>query len=164
METPPFGMSLLYCITYAEVNNIRAYRVSGNSKPKKETAPVMIRTFLMGFMAIILLSLGQTSLKVGLNQIGGFSLTLGISGFLKLLETPWIIAGFACYGLSSILWLDVLSKLEYSLAFPMIGLTYVFTLLIGRFFFQEIFGWWRVLGVGLIVFGILCLVRSSTAG
>jgi len=157
-------MSLLYWITYSEVNNIRAYKVSGNSKPQKEAAPVMTRTVLIGLVAIIFLSFGQTSLKVGLNQIGGFSLTLGISGFLKLLETPWIIAGFACYGLSSILWLDVLSKLEYSLAFPMIGLTYVFTLLIGRFFFQEIFGWWRVLGVGSIVFGIFCLVRSGSGG
>jgi drug/metabolite transporter (DMT)-like permease len=124
----------------------------------------MIRTFLLGLVSIVFLSFGQTSLKVGLNHIGGFSLDCGMSDFLKLLTTPWIIVGFACYGLSSILWMDVLSKLDFSLAFPMVGLTYVFTLIIGRFFFQEIFGWERILGVGFILFGIFCLVRSGASG
>ena len=95
----------------------------------------MIGTFLLGLVAIMLLSAGQTALKAGLNAIGGVSLADGSMGFLKLFQTPWVIVGFACYGLSSILWLDVLSKLDFSLAFPMVGLTYVFTLLIGRFFF-----------------------------
>jgi drug/metabolite transporter (DMT)-like permease len=122
---------------------------------------MMIRTALLGLVAIVLVSFGQTSIKFGLNTIGGFSLAGGLSSFLKLLNTPWIIVGFASYLLSSILWMDVLSKLDFSLAFPMVGSTYVFTLLIGRFFFQESFGWERILGVGLILFGLFWLVRSS---
>lgn len=124
----------------------------------------MISTFLLGLVAIMLLSAGQTSLKFGLNAIDGVSLADGLSGILKLFQTPWIIVGFACYGLSSILWLDVLSKLDFSLAFPMVGLTYVFTLLIGRFFFGEIFGWERILGVALILGGVFFLVRSGASG
>ncbi len=124
----------------------------------------MIGTFLLGLVAIMLLSAGQTSLKFGLNAIDGVSLSQGLAGFFKLFQTPWIIVGFACYGLSSILWLDVLSKLDFSLAFPMVGLTYVFTLLIGRFFFGEAVGWERMLGVGLIVFGIFFLIRSGSSG
>lgn len=118
-------------------------------------------TFVMGLIAIILLSAGQASIKVGLNSIGGVSLAEGVGSFLKLLQTPWVIVGFLCYGLSSILWLDVLSKLDYSLAFPLVGLTYVFTLLIGRFFFGEIVGWERVLGVALILSGVFFLARSG---
>ena len=124
----------------------------------------MIGTFLLGLVAIMLLSAGQTSLKFGLNAIDGVSLSQGLAGFFKLFQTPWIIVGFACYGLSSILWLDVLSKLDFSLAFPMVGLTYVFTLLIGRFFFGETVGWERMLGVGFIVFGIFFLIRSGSSG
>jgi len=122
----------------------------------------MTRTISLGFFAILLLSCGQTSIKLGLNSIGGFNLTAGLSGFLNLLNTPWIILGFVCYMLSSILWMDVLSRLDFSLAFPMVGLTYVFTLVIGRIFFQENIGWERVLGVALILFGIFWLVRSSS--
>lgn len=101
-------------------------------------------------------------MKAGLNAIGGVSLADGPVGFLKLFQTPWVIVGFICYGVSSILWLDVLSKLDFSLAFPMVGLTYVFTLLIGRFFFGEIVGWERILGVTLILSGVFFLIRSGT--
>ncbi len=37
----------------------------------------MIRTIFLGVLAILCLSLGQTSLKFGLNHIGGFSLPRG---------------------------------------------------------------------------------------
>jgi multidrug transporter EmrE-like cation transporter len=122
----------------------------------------MIRTAVLGIVAIIFLSVGQTSLKLGLNHVGGFSLAEGISSFGKLVTTPWVVIGFVCYCLSSILWMDVLSKLDFSLAFPMVGSVYVFNLLIGRFFFHETFGWDRMFGVGLILLGICCLVRSGT--
>ena len=128
---------------------------------KVEVTRSMIGTFLLGLVAIMLLSAGQTALKDGLNAIGGISLADGPMGLLKLFQTPWVIVGFACYGLSSILWLDVLSKLDFSLAFPMVGLTYVFTLLIGRFFFGETIGWERMLGVSLILCGVFFLIRSG---
>jgi multidrug transporter EmrE-like cation transporter len=127
---------------------------------KLEVSSAMIGTLLLGLVSIMLLSAGQTSLKYGLNAIGGVSLADGFT-FLKLFQTPWVIVGFVLYGLSSILWLDVLSKLEFSLAFPMVGLTYVFTLLIGRFFFGETIGWERMLGVALIIGGVFFLVRSG---
>lgn len=124
----------------------------------------MMGTFILGLIAIILLSAGQTSIKFGLNSIGGVALNEGIGSFLKLLQTPWVIVGFLCYGLSAVLWLDVLSKLDFSLAFPLVGLTYVFTLLIGRFFFGEVVGWERLLGVALILAGVFFLARSGVSG
>ena len=123
-----------------------------------------IRTGLLGVVAIAFLSLGQTSLKFGLNHVGIFNLGDGVSAFWKVVTTPWVLIGFVCYGLSSVLWMDILSKLDFSLAFPMVGSVYVFDLLIGRFFFNETFGWDRILGVGLILVGICCLVRSGTSG
>ena len=131
---------------------------------KTEVTPSMIWTFILALAAIMLLAAGQTSLKFGLNVIGGVSLSDGLAGLFKLLQTPWVIVGFACYGLSSILWLDVLSKLDFSLAFPMVGLTYVFTLLIGRFFFGETVGWERILGVVFILGGVFFLIRSGNSG
>ncbi len=124
----------------------------------------MIGTLLLGLVAIMLLSAGQTSLKFGLNDIGGVSLGDGLAALFKLFRTPWVMVGFLLYGLSSVLWLDVLSKLDFSLAFPMVGLTYVFTLLIGRFFFHETIGWERMLGVTLILGGVFFLARSGASG
>ena len=124
----------------------------------------MIGTFILGLVSIMLLSAGQTAIKYGLLAVGGVSLADGPAAFFKLFQTPWVIVGFALYGISAILWLDVLSKLDFSLAFPMVGLTYVFTLLIGRFFFGETIGWERMLGVGFIILGIFFLIRSGSSG
>jgi drug/metabolite transporter (DMT)-like permease len=123
----------------------------------------MIFTLLVALVAIMLLVGGQTLLKLGLNDVGGVSLFGGnpIGSLLGLLRTPWIILGFACYGASSVLWLDVLSKLDFSLAFPMVSLTYVFQLLIGRFIFHEIVGLDRIVGVLLILSGLFFVIRSG---
>ena len=131
---------------------------------KMEVNRQVVGTILLGLVSIMLLSAGQTSLKFGLNAIDGVSLSDGIGGIFKLLQTPWVIVGFGLYGLSAVLWLDVLSKLDFSLAFPMVGLTYVFTLLIGRFFFGETVGWERMLGVAFILCGIFFLIRSGASG
>ncbi len=123
----------------------------------------MIFTLLVALVAIMLLVSGQTLLKLGLNDVGGVSLFGGnlIGSLLGLLRTPWIILGFACYGVSSVLWLDVLSKLDFSLAFPMVSLTYVFSLVIGHFIFHETVGLDRVVGVLLILSGLFFVVRSG---
>jgi drug/metabolite transporter (DMT)-like permease len=123
----------------------------------------MIFTLLVALVAIMLLVGGQTLLKLGLNDVGGVSLfgENPMGSLLGLLRTPWIILGFACYGISSVLWLDVLSKLDFSLAFPMVSLTYVFQLLIGRFIFQEIVGLDRIVGVLLILSGLFFVIRSG---
>jgi len=132
--------------------------------PKLEVSSKMIGTLLMALVSIMLLSAGQTALKYGLNSIGGVSLADGLTSLFKLFQTPWVIVGFGLYAASSVLWLDVLSKLDFSLAFPLVGLTYIFTLLIGRFFFGETVGLDRMLGVALIVGGLFFLVRSANAG
>lgn len=129
----------------------------------QEARPRMVFTLLIALVAIILLVGGQTLLKVGLNDIGGVSLFDGnpLVSLLGLFRTPWIIVGFTCYGVSAILWLDVLSKLDFSLAFPLVSLTYVFAVIIGRFVFHETIGLDRVVGVLLILGGLFFVVRSG---
>jgi drug/metabolite transporter (DMT)-like permease len=130
---------------------------------KWEARPQMIFILIVALVAILLLVSGQTLLKVGLNDIGGVSLFDGnpVGSLLGLFRTPWIILGFVCYGISAILWLDVLSRLDFSLAFPMVSLTYVFALLIGRFIFHETVGLERILGVFFILCGLFFVIRSG---
>ena len=128
-----------------------------------EVKPQMILTLLIALVAILLLVCGQTLLKLGLNDIGGISLFDGnpVGSLLSLLGTPWILLGFVLYGVSAVLWLDVLSKLDFSMAFPMVSLTYVFSLIIGRFVFHETVGPERILGVLLILGGLFFVIRSG---
>ena len=123
----------------------------------------MVFVLLIALVSIVLLVSGQTLLKVGLNDIGGVSLFDGnpLGSLLGLFRTPWIIVGFVCYGIAAILWLDVLSKLDFSLAFPLVSLTYVFSLVIGHFVFNETVGPSRIAGVLLILAGLFFIIRSG---
>ena len=124
----------------------------------------MAKTLAVAVVCILLLVAGQTLLKVGLLKIGGTSFLGGGNvweNVLKLFSTPYIILGFAVYGISAILWLDVLSKLDFSVAFPLVSLTYVFALIIGAFVFHEQVGLTRIFGVILILGGLSFIIRSN---
>jgi len=123
----------------------------------------VLKTLAIAVFCILLLVTGQTMLKVGLLKIGGTSFLGGglWENILKLFSTPYIILGFIVYGISAILWLDVLSKLDFSLAFPLVSLTYVFALIIGAFIFHEQVNVTRIMGVVLILGGLFFIIRSS---
>lgn len=123
----------------------------------------MIVTIVLAVVAILLLVAGQTCLKLGLNAVGGVQFLGGdlAASLAKLFATPYILLGFVFYGVSAILWLDVLSKLDFSFAFPLVSMTYVFALLIGRFIFHETITWERIVGVLCICVGVLFVMRSQ---
>ena len=122
----------------------------------------MTRVWISGFVSIGLLVAGQSLLKHGLNVAGGTSLLEhGIIGTLqRIVSQPFVPAGFVCYAVSSLLWLDVLSKLEISKAYPLVSLSYVFSLLIGLLVFRDHIGWIRLVGVGLICVGVALVAQS----
>lgn len=117
---------------------------------------------LLALCSIGLLVVGQALLKYGLIQVGGVQFLGGDLGLSirKLLSTPYVMLGFVFYGLSAIMWMDVLSRMEFSRAFPMVALSYVFSLLIGFFLFHEVITGWRIMGVALIVIGVGLVAQS----
>jgi drug/metabolite transporter (DMT)-like permease len=124
---------------------------------------IVLRTLAIAVFCIILLVAGQTLLKVGLLRIGGTSFLSGplLQNVAKLFATPYIVLGFVVYGVSAILWLDVLSRLDFSVAFPLVSLTYIFALVIGSVLFHEQVGWSRIMGVFLICGGLVFIVKSA---
>ena len=52
------------------------------------------------------------------------------------------------------------SLARYSASFPMVSLSYVFSLLIGLLVFRDQIGWMRVVGVGLICVGVVLVAQS----
>ena len=89
-------------------------------------------------------------------------LEIGLRGLaLKFIEVPYIFLGFAAYGASAILWLQVLTDLDFSVAFPLVSISYVIALFIGRFIFDENVNFCRVLGVLLICSGVFFVIRSQ---
>jgi multidrug transporter EmrE-like cation transporter len=122
-----------------------------------------LQALLLAAVCILLGLGGQTLLKLAIVRSGGMSiLEIGIGGLLrKFMEVPYIALGFALYGVSAILWLQVLSKLDISVAFPLVSLTYVATLFVGRFLFDEPVNFSRIFGVMLICSGVFFVIRSQ---
>ena len=81
------------------------------------------------------------------------------SGWLSIVANPLILSGFGLYGLGALVWLRVLSQWDVSKAYPMVGLGFVLTLLVGAWLGEQVSGL-RVAGVILIVVGVLLINRS----
>jgi drug/metabolite transporter (DMT)-like permease len=122
-----------------------------------------LHALMLAAVCIVLVIGGQTLLKLAIVRSGGMAvMDIGIAGlFRKFVAVPYIFLGFGLYAVSSILWLEVLSKLDFSVAFPMVSLTYIGTLFIGRFLFNEPVNLSRVVGVLLICSGVLFVIRSQ---
>jgi len=103
---------------------------------------------------------GQFALKIGLNKLGVHPSPAAV---FRAIITPYILGGFALYGLSSLLYLQALSRLPLSYAYPMIALSYVAVVLGAWLWFGEKLNALRIGGVAAIILGVV-LVAVSYAG
>jgi multidrug transporter EmrE-like cation transporter len=89
---------------------------------------------------------------VGLNTLAQVLLKLG-SG--KNPFNPYLFSGILAYGLSTIIYIVVLSKSNLSIAYPVIiGLTVLATTIMGVFFLGEKVAPIYWIGIGLMMSGI----------
>jgi drug/metabolite transporter (DMT)-like permease len=91
--------------------------------------------------------------KIALNQPFGFDTVI------SLIFNRHLILGFALYGLGAVVWLLVLAKWDVSKAYPLVGLGFIVTLLVG-FCLGEQVSWERTFGTFLICIGLYFVVRS----
>lgn len=98
---------------------------------------------------------GQFLFKTGLNKMGA---PLELSWrLIRIFFTPYIFGGLSCYVLSTFTWLTALSRVDLSLAYPMLSLGYVLIFIIGIFFLKEEFTLTKLFANLLIVAGIILL-------
>jgi drug/metabolite transporter (DMT)-like permease len=123
----------------------------------------------MIWFCVMLGSTAQLSLKHGLNTVGRFEPNPGepagfaaqFIGFLmRAFQNPFVVAGFALYGIASLAWLIVVSRVPLSLAYPMIALTYVVVVIMSRVLFHEDVTALRYASLAVICAGVFMLSRS----
>ena len=98
----------------------------------------------------------QVAMKLGMRAADGVTATYG-----HALTSPLVWLGLGLYGLSAVAWLWVLSRLDVSLAYPLVSLGFVFTFAVGIGWLGEPFSWQRLGGCGLIVAGVLMLALDA---
>ncbi len=107
--------------------------------------------------AIALGVAGQILLKMGLNRLGEKPSPVQV---LKSLLTPLIFGGFVCYGVSSLFYLQALSRMPLSYAYPMIALSYVGVVVASWKLLGEQVNALRIGGLAVIIIGVIMLALS----
>lgn len=121
-----------------------------------------MNTFLTALASILLSVAAQFSLKAGMasgDVRAALAAPFGPLTPLLVLANRWVFLGFVLYGLGAAVWMAVLAKWDVSRAYPMVGLGFAVTLVVG-FLAGEQVGMARVLGVALICAGVLVTARA----
>ena len=119
-------------------------------------------SFICIVIGVSLNACAQLLLKAGVNAVGHFDFTpANILPVGLKIATQWpIIGGLACYVLSVVVWIVGLSRVDVSIAYPMLSLGYVVNALAAWWLFGEIIGPLRVAGILLILAGVFLIARS----
>jgi len=116
-----------------------------------------MRLLLISVVQSLLLCSGQVLLKLALQRMGAFSWTLNF--FVRNLDNWWLLACGICYALSTCLWFYILRHFPFSMAYPMISLSYVFGMFAAILFFHEQVPLVRWAGVALIMLGCVLIAK-----
>ena len=116
----------------------------------------MAQISLIGIVliSVALNALAQVCLRAGMKTTG-FELTTRWASQVLTSLPFW--AGMACYAVSIVVWLFVLSRLQVSLAYPFQAAGYILGSVIAWVFLGEVVKPINMLGLVLIFFGLVCL-------
>ena len=115
---------------------------------------MILKLLPISILQCMLLSGGQVLMKYGLTKAGDFSLTWQY--FLRLFTNWQFICCGLCYGAGSILWMYII---PFSMAYPMVSLSYVMGMFAAIIFFHEQIPMTRWIGVFLIMSGCILIAK-----
>jgi multidrug transporter EmrE-like cation transporter len=119
-------------------------------------------SFSLILLGVLLNAVAQLLLKAGTNAVGHFDFSLeNVLPFgLKFALEPHIAGGLTCYVVSVVVWIMALSRVEVSIAYPMLSLGYVLNAAAAWYFFGEAVSVMRLTGMGIIIIGVYIVARS----
>ena len=121
-----------------------------------------MKTLLIAILSVALSVTAQFSLKAGMSGEGVKALLAqpqSLRIFFYILMDKYVLIGFLLYGIGAAVWLGVLSKWDVSKAYPLVGLGFVFTMVVGYLLGEQV-SVPRVIGVTLICAGVFLVARS----
>jgi multidrug transporter EmrE-like cation transporter len=112
---------------------------------------------------VLLNAVAQLLLKAGSGVLAGMEFraanVMTIASRL-VLNLP-IFGGLVCYAISVVVWILALSRVEVSIAYPMLSVGYVVNALAAWWIFDEALNAQRMAGIGIILIGVWLVARSS---
>ena len=111
---------------------------------------------------VMLNAAAQLLLKAGARAISGVAFSLANTWTLaeRIALNPPILGGLALYVVSVVFWILALSRVDVSIAYPMLSIGYIVSALAGWLLFSESIGPARVAGIMVIIAGVWLVARS----
>ena len=94
-----------------------------------------MKLFLLAILQSVLLAGSQVLLKIALRDMPPFAWTWEYWRRL-LLNLPFFLTGL-CFAAGSLLWLCIIRRYPFSMAYPLVSLSYVFGMLAAVWVFHE---------------------------
>ncbi len=119
-------------------------------------------SFSIILTGVLLNAVAQLALKASVKEMGviGLNFSSSAMAFLRLASEPFLWIGLFCYGISVLVWILALSRVDVSVAYPMLSMGYV----VNAFFAWQLFGEAmnpaRMVGMGVVLLGVYILARS----
>lgn len=118
----------------------------------------MLKLLTISTIQCLFLVSSQIFLKLALVSLGKFNFSWG---YFKQALINWQLA---CSGISiavaTILWLYILKHFDFSAAYPMISISYIFGTLAAIFIFHETIPVSRWIGISLILVGVVFVAKQ----
>jgi undecaprenyl phosphate-alpha-L-ara4N flippase subunit ArnE len=117
----------------------------------------MLKLILFSTVQSLFLVSGQIFLKFAMARTGKFRFTWE---YIRELMVNWPLAASGiCMALASLVWFYILKHYEFSVAYPMISISYIFGMLAAIFIFHETIPTMRWIGVFLIMSGVYLVTK-----
>jgi len=119
-------------------------------------------SFSLILLGVLLNAGAQLLLKAGTNAVGHFAFSRDniLPVGWQLATEPHIMGGLTCYVVSVVVWIMALSRVEVSIAYPMLSIGYVVNAVAAWYLFGEALGVARLTGIGIIIIGVYIVARS----
>ena len=118
----------------------------------------MLVLILLIIVQSILLVAAQSLLKISVQLFGDFSWSWQ---YFKTVFTTWqVAASGACALTAMLVWMYVLKHYQFSIAYPLLSISYIIGLLAAYFIFHEAVPLTRWIGVCIVMVGVYLIVKS----
>lgn len=118
--------------------------------------------FALVMTGVLLNAVAQLALKASVSDTGIINLDMQslMSSAVSLVTNLWLWVGLICYGVSVVVWILALSRVDVSIAYPMLSIGYIVNAIAASHLFNEPLGIGKVVGIGIIIVGVYVLARS----
>ena len=111
---------------------------------------------------VLLNAVAQLALKASVNDTGIINLDMQslLSSAGSLATNLWLWLGLICYAISVVVWILALSRVDVSIAYPMLSIGYIVNAIAAWHLFDEPMNLGKIVGIGIIIVGVYILARS----